>query len=259
MIASGALTLENPAYFDRLAEAESSHWWSVGLWALATYWLNQALRGRSGLHALDVGCGAGGTLRRLSARKEISRVVGVDPSPAALRLARAQGKHVLSGDATALPFRDGSFDLVTCLDVWQHLPMGGDLQSAREIRRVLRPGGVVLLRANGRGLWPNPEARPAPYSLSTIVRTLRESGLTPRRATYANGLPAVGQEVLGRLRGASRAKEAHPSGGGLRLRRPSPSRDRLMSGISQTEAFLAGRLGVVLPVGHSTMALAIAR
>jgi SAM-dependent methyltransferase len=254
--ASAALTLEDPAYFDRLAEAESRHWWSIGLWKLATLWLDRALRGRSGLNALDVGCGAGGTLRRLADRPEIARVVGLDPSPRALGHARGRCGEIVVGDALALPFPDARFDLVTCLDVWQHLPIGGDLRSAGEIRRVLRPGGVLLVRANGRGLWPDPGVSPSPYRLSEVVRVLRTSGLTPRRASYANCLPAVGQEVVGRMRRAREPGSAHPSGGGLRLRPSSSLRSRLMASISSAEALVAGRLAIPLPVGHSTMALA---
>src|SRR5262249_9724527 len=53
------LRIDDPAYFDRLADVEARHWWALGLWRLASYWLDAALAGRSGLRALDVGCGTG--------------------------------------------------------------------------------------------------------------------------------------------------------------------------------------------------------
>lgn len=250
-----ALTLDDPAYFHRLARAESAHWWSLGLWKLASLWLDSALKGRSALAALDIGCGAGGTLQRLALRPEIASLVGLDPSPSALAFARSHSRSVLHADATALPFPDASFDLVTCLDVWQHLPPGGDLACALEIHRVLRPNGVLLLRTNGRGLRPTP-SRPAPYTLSHVIQLLRTSGFTLRRASYANCLPSVAQEVLGLLRGSSSSGPAHPSGSGLRLHQPPTPLALLMTAISSFEALLAGRLRVPLPVGHSTMALA---
>ena len=38
-----ALTIDDPAYFDRLAEVEAAHWWSLGMWRLASHWLDAAL------------------------------------------------------------------------------------------------------------------------------------------------------------------------------------------------------------------------
>ena len=81
-------TIHDPAYFARLAEVEFVHWWSAGMWRIAAHWLDRRLRGRSGLRALDVGCGTGGPLVRLADRPEIADVIGLDPSPSALGLAR---------------------------------------------------------------------------------------------------------------------------------------------------------------------------
>lgn len=247
------LTIDQPAYFERLAAVEAGHWWSLGLWRLASHWLDRALAGRRGLRALDVGCGAGGTLARLAARPEVGEVVGLDPSPDALRLARARlGPRVLKGSAVNLPFKDCHFDIVTCFDVFQHLPPGTDRRAAAEIRRVLRPGGLALIRTNHRGLGPTPAAGVATYRLDDLVALLADSGLTVRRATRANCLPALAQELRGRLR---RDVPSHPAAGGLRIRLRSPSHNRLMLAVAAAEADLAGRWGVRLPFGHSMLAL----
>ena len=66
------------------------------------------------------------------------------------------GDDVILGSARNLPFADGSFDLTTSFDVLQHLAPGGDRRAAAEMLRVLRPGGIAVLRTNGRGLWPAP-------------------------------------------------------------------------------------------------------
>src|SRR6185437_6542930 len=91
---TAALTIDRAGYFDRLAEVESAHWWSLGMWRLAAHWLEAALRGRRGLAALDVGCGTGLTAVRLARLEPIGSVVGLDPSPHAM--AHARGKHPLS-------------------------------------------------------------------------------------------------------------------------------------------------------------------
>ena len=148
------LTLADPAYFDSLARFEADHWWSAATWRIAAAWLDRALAGRRDVCALDVGCGAGGTLSRLANRPWIGRRFGLEPSADALGHAAVRGSALARGSALNLPFAPGSFDLATCFDVWQHLPSGAEDRAAGELRRVLRPGGRALIRANGRGLWP---------------------------------------------------------------------------------------------------------
>jgi len=117
----------------------------VGRWGRARRWLPDDAQ-----VVVDVGCAFGyGTaaLRGRSAR----RVVGVEPDPDHLREAarRYPQIRVLEGDATALPFEDGSADAVVMLDVLEHLP---DPRAAlAEARRVLRRDGVVVVSVPHRG------------------------------------------------------------------------------------------------------------
>jgi SAM-dependent methyltransferase len=100
---------------------------------------------RPGWRLLDVGCGSGHHLARLSARGY--RCAGVDGSAAMLAQARgvAPGVPLARGDVTRLPFASAAFDAVLCVEVLRYLPDGGGL--AREIARVLRPGGTCLVTA----------------------------------------------------------------------------------------------------------------
>jgi SAM-dependent methyltransferase len=252
-----APTIDDPAYFDRLAEVEAAHWWSRGMWRLAACWLTGALRGRRGLSALDVGCGTGLVAVRLADRPEIGLVVGLDPSPAALDHARRRhGFPLVLGSALVLPFESGRFDLITCFDVIQHLPEGRQTEAARELRRVLRPGGIAIIRSNtAPDAASPPEARRSGLDqLTSIVAT---SGFTVRRATYANCFPALAQEIRARLaRKDGPNSRGHPAGGGLRIRLPHPWVNRFMGGVSAAEAIVADRLSARLPYGHSTMVLA---
>ncbi|MFM8478514.1 MAG: class I SAM-dependent methyltransferase [Planctomycetaceae bacterium] len=99
---------------------------------------------------LDVGSGAGQILRHLldTARPDCE-IVGFDLSWEMLRRARERLNSprpvFVAADMRALPFRDNSFDCVTCGYVLEYLPDPRD--GLREFARVLRPGGVVLLLA----------------------------------------------------------------------------------------------------------------
>ncbi|KAF3764325.1 S-adenosyl-L-methionine-dependent methyltransferase [Cryphonectria parasitica EP155] len=101
---------------------------------------------------LDVGCGPGTITTDLAQLVPQGRVTGVDFAESVLDSARAhaRGRGVTDNlvfeavDANALPYADGSFDVVFCHQVLQHVkdPVG----ILREMRRVARPGGVVAAR-----------------------------------------------------------------------------------------------------------------
>ncbi|WP_108717824.1 MULTISPECIES: methyltransferase domain-containing protein [Miniimonas] len=104
-----------------------------------------------GLDLLDVGCGPGTITVDLAERVSPGRVVGIDSSREVLlkagEVAAARGvDNVLfePGDVMALPYVAESFDVVHAHQVLQHLvdPVG----ALREMRRVLRPGGVLAVR-----------------------------------------------------------------------------------------------------------------
>lgn len=108
------------------------------------------LRGERG-RALDIGCAAGSAFRMLRARE--FEVVGMDLSARMLafaqqRFADDRGIQLSRADVEFLPFAAARFDAVTCLGVFEFLP---DYTPAlREIARVLRPGGLLVLSIQNR-------------------------------------------------------------------------------------------------------------
>lgn len=106
---------------------------------------------QAGESVLDVGCGTGSlAIEAKRAVRSVGLVHGVDASPEmiahARRKARKDGLDVVlaTAPAQALPFPDGQFDVVVTSMVIHHLPRGSREQCAREMRRVVRPGGRVL-------------------------------------------------------------------------------------------------------------------
>lgn len=94
---------------------------------------------------LDVGCGDG-TLARVAARHGAARVVGCDPDPRMIARATARGAADIAfavARSQALPFADGSLDVVTCITVLAFVPDAAD--AIGEMARVLRPGGRLVI------------------------------------------------------------------------------------------------------------------
>jgi SAM-dependent methyltransferase len=100
-------------------------------------------RATPGRRLLDVGSHAGFFLRRAVARGWTA--VGVEPSPVTSALARERfGLDVRTGTLTDAALPDGAFDVATLTDVFEHV--GEPAAMLAEIRRVLRPGGVLFVK-----------------------------------------------------------------------------------------------------------------
>jgi SAM-dependent methyltransferase len=128
------------------------------------------------VRALDVGCGAGQTLRLLDPDRPVE-LFGVDADPVALalgwRLAKAEGVEVTfaGASATALPFRQGTFDLVLTRVALNYMHQRS---AVREMARVLRPGGFLFCRVER--IWHDLKLLGAARGLKALVSGLRDLG-----------------------------------------------------------------------------------
>jgi SAM-dependent methyltransferase len=103
---------------------------------------------------LDLGCGDGAALAVAATQNPQHRFAGIDWSADALRQARARGLTVVRGTIeTRLPVADGAADVVIMSELIEHLvdPDG----AVAEVRRVLRPGGALLLSTPNLAAWYN--------------------------------------------------------------------------------------------------------
>ena len=169
-------------------EVEDSHWWYEGRRRIIASFLERICGGLQmpRPRILDVGCGTGANLDLLT---QFGEVEGVDISQDALSFCRERGfDNVRHGAAEQLPFADGSFDIVTALDVIEHLD--DDLGSLKEMRRVLGPRGRVLLFVPAFmflwGVQDDVSNHRRRYKLKELRDVVRAAGFEVERATYAN-------------------------------------------------------------------------
>jgi len=107
---------------------------------------------KPGEKVLDVGCGTGGVTIPVKIRVgKTGEVAGIDPAPEMIALARQKASRAgleidfRLGVIESLPFSDGVFDAVTSSLMMHHLPENLQVKGLAEIRRVLKPGGRILI------------------------------------------------------------------------------------------------------------------
>jgi ubiquinone/menaquinone biosynthesis C-methylase UbiE len=136
--------------YDAMYRLESSYWWYVARRALAVELLVNETRRLDSARILDVGCGTGANA---SAFARIGQTTGIDTSVDALHFCQTRGMDTVAlSPVETLPFAGGTFDVVTALDVLEHTD--DDLQALREIHRVCRKEGLLLVTVPAYGfLW----------------------------------------------------------------------------------------------------------
>jgi len=107
-------------------------------------------RDQRGAKLLDVGCGNGHFLRQIMAAFPRLPATGLDLSPAYCaeareRLAKWRQVEIVQGAIEQAPFEDASFDAVTCIYLFHELPPRVRREAVREMARLLKPGGVLVL------------------------------------------------------------------------------------------------------------------
>lgn len=241
-----------PEEYRSIYRLEQSHWWYQGMREIAESVLSRYLPQGRPLDVLDAGCGTGGMMQSLA---RFGRVYGLDYSPLALDYCRKRAiTTAVRASVTHIPFASQRFDLATSFEVLYHAAVRDDVAAMREVLRVLRPGGLFLLRLPAfeflRGSHDHTVHTRHRYTADEVRRKLRAAGFRVLRVSYANSLlfpAAAGSRLLQRVTG--RAEHA-----GSDVQETS----RWLNGVLRAPLRLEARLLPVLdlPVGLSVLALA---
>ncbi|WP_431902053.1 class I SAM-dependent methyltransferase [Nonomuraea sp. bgisy101] len=162
----------------RAVELEDRHWWYRERRAILARELRRI--GRPG-RALDVGAAGGGNTRVF--QRYGWHALAADQSDTAVAYARERGLDAIKADLRALPLGDAEYDLVTALDVLEHID--DDHAAAAEIARVLKPGGTAFIAVPcDMRLWSAHDValgHHRRYTREGLAEVIRSSGLVIER------------------------------------------------------------------------------
>lgn len=237
---------------------EDTHWWFATR-TLAIEKFLDAMPQKQNLDVLDVGCGAGNMIHHLA---QYGRVRGIEVDARPVKIAQERGYDVRLGDATReIPFPDASFDLVTALDVIEHVD--ADEKILQEAFRVLRPNGYVLITTPAfQWLWSHNDelnAHKRRYRAKELRVKMERAGFEVTRLSYNNFLVfplAAGMIALKNATGKNAELKSHhfdDDAYQVDMEPVAPALNAILRGVGEAENAILG--AVNLPLGTSLIAL----
>jgi SAM-dependent methyltransferase len=168
-------------------EVEDRHWWYQGRRRVLERTIRR-LALPAGARILDAGCGSGRNMIDLARH---GTVTGIELSPTSVALARERERgEVIEGSVLDMPFDDDAFDLTVSLDVIEHLQ--DDVAALRELRRVTKPGGVLLVTVPAyQWLWSGHDEinhHHRRYNRRTLLAAAQNAGWHEQRYAHFNSL-----------------------------------------------------------------------
>ena len=178
----------NELEYGKLWKFEKSHWWFVARRRLVRALIKKYVPAPFSEDSsyLDLGCGTGIVLEEIG--RGFKPSVGLDISQGALGLTSERvSSPLVCGDACNLPFADNSFDMISCLDVFEHVR--NDLNCIRECFRICKPGGYMVFSAPALDfLWSEHDEaihHLRRYSWRSLRTKMEVGGFHVVKATYA--------------------------------------------------------------------------
>lgn len=171
--------------YTELEKRENGDWWFIGRRKIISTLLSQHLKNKKNLSIVDIGCGAGDVM---NVTKEFGDVIGVDNNKQIIEFNKKSGRNAIIADIKKLPFAKQSFDLVTLLEVLEHLE--DDSAALKESCRILKPKGTLILTVPAFPfLWGSHDMvahHKRRYIKQELVAKLQHSGFKVQKISYMN-------------------------------------------------------------------------
>jgi SAM-dependent methyltransferase len=244
----------NKEEYQNMFGLEDTHWWYLGQRDIVLHMLSKSGLDieHSKISLLDAGCGTGGMLGYLRDSGSRTDAWGFDFSEDALAFCQQRDLDRLArGSVTDVPFASGSFDLIISFDVLCHKSIPDYMVALKEFRRLLKPGGRLLLRLPAynwlRGSHDVEVHTIRRFSAPEIRQKLGQAGFRVERVTYANTIlfpVAAGKRIAQMITGLGSSSDVQPV---------APVINRALSGVLSLEAKILSKTD--LPWGLSVYGL----
>ncbi|MBM3772129.1 MAG: class I SAM-dependent methyltransferase [Acidimicrobiia bacterium] len=219
------------------ARAEQRHFWFQGLRRFVSPWLQRATQGLSDVRLVDFGCGTGVNLDLLD---RFGRSYGFDVTFVGLQIGRQAGRRrLVQASVSDAPLYSNAFDVVTSFDVLYGLPDPVEKAAVREMFRVIKPGGCILINVAAMDCLKGDHSVLAReirrYSRASLTRLLTQAGFTIERITYTNAslfVPMLVIRTYQRWRGLPEEAQAETD-----ISVPAAPVNLLLSGILYLESW----------------------
>lgn len=184
--------------YEDMYKTEDTHWWHKSKRRFVERFITTYAQKKK-ITILDVGCGTGKNMERLS---NYGEVWGVDLSEEALSFCKKRGLiNVKRGEAEHLPFENNTFDVVCVLDVLEHVD---DKLAVREIRRVLKNSGFIVVTVPAFwwlwSKWDDVLHHKRRYTKKQLKEILVQEGFVVQRNTYIHSFLVLPSLVIRKLK-----------------------------------------------------------
>lgn len=174
--------------YAKIYEHEKNYWWAVNKRRHLFRLIDRHLGNIEGKKVLDVGCGTGCLLKEIKELKK-AEVYGLDFSNEVKEFCELNGlTNISQAPAEELPFNNNEFDLITSLDVIEHIE--NDVSALKECYRTLKVGGIAVFSVPAFNfLWSNRDDRlmhKRRYSRAEFNSKTKEAGFTIIESKYVN-------------------------------------------------------------------------
>jgi SAM-dependent methyltransferase len=246
--------MEKDVYSEFLT-LEKNHWWFIGRRKIFFTLLDQCFDEKGGMRILDVGCGPGEMIQPLS---KYGKVFALDFSLNALEYCLERGyRFLIDGDATRLPVKNGTFDVISLFDTIEHID--NDTATLKECHRLLEDKGLIIITVPAYNFLYSNNDRAAHhkrrYTTSGIRRKVESVGFRVIKLTYINTwlFPIIVCALF-----FIKLKEAlfpvsNPDKTNISFPIPKPL-NTVLTTIFCSESYLLKRIS--FPVGHSLICIA---